>query len=402
MVPALPKAKPPVSLTFLAVLCIGVMAALLPIMSGGAVAVAKPPDSSLFGRVALLIVAYGVAGIAAYRRSPAASAATLLLAAALGWAGWASSEASLGWLVFSTLVLLVDQPSRRKDAIAVALVVGWALFDDHAAWGALLLVLGATHRWRERPIVPFIGGIAAVLLLWWRGLHPWTALLPPARPWLWIDGQASNKLGDPVGLALFGTLVLVAALLRFGRGAARPNLLLLAVFGLLAWQSRRNGIWLGLVAAPVLAALLGDLEPRFGRWASSAVAFIGAALLAMALMMGPTVIGARPLEQPILDGVSDGTIIYRPHFERALHRTHPDANLLLANADDPQAMDEAWKRIAADCDPAGELDRLKADTVVLDSTLDRAPITTLAADRRWRLAAADSTATVFVRVGAQP
>jgi hypothetical protein len=236
--------------------------------------------------------------------------------------------------------------------------------------------------------------------VWARGFDPWTVLFPTARPWVWADGQAANKLGDPLGLALFGGMLLLVALARFRRSHARIHLLPLAVFALLAWQARRNGLWLGLAAVPTIAVLLSDLEPRFRRWASPAAAFASIGLLGLAIVNGPNLLAGPALRSNIVRA-THGPVMYRPAFEQALRQEVVPADLILAASDDPRATYTAWTRIATNCAPADELDRLGANAVVLDTTLDRLPIATLAADPRWRQAAADQTATVFVRVDAR-
>ena len=396
------RIRPAVPLTGLAVAMVAITAAWLPSMGGHSTMPWGSVTSRALLRIALLTVTYSLAAIAAYRHASAAgaSSAAVLWGAALGWGGWGLDNALLGSVVFAAMVLLIEQPSARNERVAAALVIGWALTDPHAVWGALLVLLYALQRWRDRPIALFAGGSIALATTWARGFDPWTVLFPPVRPWVWADGQAANKLDDPLGLALFGGMLLLVALARFRRGHARINLLPLAVFALLAWQARRNGLWLGLAAVPTMAVLLSDLEPAFRRWASPAVAFVSIGLLGLAVVHGPNLLAGPSLRSNIV-AATHGPVMYRPAFEQALRQEIVPGELILATSDDPQATYSAWTRIATNCAPAEELDRLGANAVVFDTTLDRLPIATLAADPRWRQAAADQTATVFVRVDGQ-
>jgi hypothetical protein len=396
------RIRPAVPLTALAVTLVAITAAWLPSIGGHSAAAWGSVDQLALLRIALLAVAYSLAAIAAYRCAPSggASSAAVLWGGALGWGGWGLDNALLGSVVFAALVLLIDQLSARTERLAATLVIGWALVDPHAVWGALLVLLYALQRWRDRPIALFGSGSIALATAWARGFDPWTVLFPTARPWVWADGQAANKFGDPLGLALFGGMLLLVALARFRRGQTRLYLLPLAVFALLAWQARRNGLWLGLAAVPTIAALLSDLDLPFRRWASPAVAFASIGLLGLAILSGPNLLTGPALSSHIVRAIH-GPVMYRPTFEQALREEIVPVNLLLAASDDPKATYTAWTRIATNCAPADELERLGANAVVLDTTLDRLPISTLAADPRWRQAAADQTATVFVRVDGQ-
>ncbi len=202
--------------------------------------------------------------------------------------------------MFAALVALIDQPSRRNEYIAAAVVIGWALLDGQAIWGALYIMLIAFGRWRERPLALLGGSLIAVGAMWGRGFAPWTVLFPTPQPWVWADGQTTNSFGDPVGLALFGGMLVVLALCYLRRGQTPVAVLPLAVFALLAWQVRRNGVWLGFVAAPALAALLLDLDPRSRRWVSPAVALGAVALLGLGVMHGSTMIAGRSLAPSLL------------------------------------------------------------------------------------------------------
>lgn len=372
-------------------------------------------------RLLFIVLSYLFVGIAAYHRTGDgwATAIAITAGAALGWSGWEWSALSPGWVVFGALVLLLNRRQRFTPLLAAAATVLWSLFDSTAAWGALLLLAYTlTQRSGIERLQLGAGGLLGVGVLLARGIDPRRVLVPPARAWVWADGQATTSFGDPVGLALF--LILVAllglALLRGGK-ATGGNFVALAVFAALAWHARRNGIWLSLVAVPMIAATFAQMDPglpedlrtRILCWSilGTATALSGGLLL-LALAMAPPLIGGQPLPQAALEELPQrGTIVYGPEFAPTLVQARPHAGVTIVDrahrsgAELNQAY-SVWERVAANCDPLTELATLDARAVVLDSRQEAATIATLAADARWRVSWQDSNATVLTRRGEQP
>ena len=388
-------------------------------------------------RLLFILLSYLFVGIAAYGRTGDgwATAIAITAGAALGWSGWEWSTLSPGWVVFGALVLLLNRRQRFTPSLAAAATVLWALFDSTAAWGVLLLLAYTlTQRSGIERLQLGAGGLLGVGGLLARGIDPRRVLVPPARAWVWADGQATTSFGDPVGLALFMILValLGLALLRGGK-ATGGNFVALAVFAALAWHARRNGIWLSLVAVPIIAAtfagrhagrhaqrapgmtpgmapdLPDDILSRVPRWGIlGAATALSSGLLLLALTMAPPLIGGQPLPPAALEELPQrGTIVYRPEFAPTLVQARPHAGLsildrmLHSEAEFKQAY-STWERIATNCDPLTELETLDARAVVLDSRQEAATIATLAADARWRVSWQDSNATVLTRLGEQP
>lgn len=395
----------------LPLLIIAMVASVLP-WSGHALSTAAVvAGNDLVLRFVVLLLSYGLAGIAAYRRSGDAVAGTvaILLGAALGWAGWEWQSISIWLPLFSALVLVLTWPGERPALVAGGLVLVWALVDSSATWGALFLLgtaAGGARADARRRLLLACGGLAAATLLEVRGVDLGAVLLPAARPWVWVDGQAQTTFADPIGLALFA-LVLALLGLKFLRPARTPaGLAVLGVLGYLAWHTRSNGIWLSLAAVPVLAdALSGTwldamLPARVVRSAIlGAATFVGISLLFLASTLGPGLIGGTRLPADALSALpGSGLLMYRPAFEPTLLRVRARETLALARPSDSSGY-RVWERIAADCDPATELARLQAEAAVLDPQQDAAVIATLQSDG-WRTAWSGASAVVLSRPGA--
>ena len=372
---------------------------------------AAPVHILTWSRLALLAACYGLVAAATFRRSrhTFASASAILCAAALGWAGWEWSSASAGWSVFAALVALLEWRGRWSTLFAGGLLLGWAFLESSAVWGALLLIAALLDRrdseirWRLLLVAAGVLGLAVLHL---RDVDIGAALLPPVRPWVWADNQATNKLGDPAGFALFaGVLAFLGIVLTQSGRRAPLDLLRAGIFIYFAWQARRNGIWLGMALAPTVAACLAGCVGRSQLLAIGGVAVASAGLLLLALRTGGALIGGEALSPNIISLLpAKGTIVYRPSFEPALQSVRPAPNLFLAaaSADEASMTDvyDAWLRIETNCRPAQELDALTAQAVVLDSRIDTVPIAALTANGAWKVAADEHGATILLRAGA--
>jgi hypothetical protein len=289
----------------------------------------------------------------------------------------------------------------------VALLISlWALVDGSAVFGAVLLVARvATLREvppRERLLLA-LATLLAIGLLLARGFDPWQTLLAPARSWVWADGQATNKLGDPVGFALFGgCLAFLGIWLLRPVKPARSDLLAIALFLYFAWDARRNGLWLGLVAAPTMAACLAGCAAPWRRVIPSTAALVGAGLLLLAIQVGPLQVGGQPLPSAVIAVMPErGLIAYRPSFEPALRRIYRPDQLMLAappaGTEQAQQALDAWLRIEQNCLPVAELEKLGASAAVLDSRRDAAIIGSIRGSPEWQIATAGPDVTVLLR-----
>ncbi len=396
----------------LAVVAIAVVAGLLPIGGYSLPAGSRWSwDVLAVLRLGLLAAGYSLTGLASYQRTRDgwASAAAILLGAAVGWAGWEWSAATIGWSIFGALVLLLERLEARRLAAITTLAIGWALLDQSAAVGALLLAAHAVSR-RDEPLRARLWLLVIALLcvatLVLRGVDVGAVVAPSARSWVWADGQAANTPGDPIGFTLFmGMLAFLGLwILRSGR-PARTDLVVIGVFVYLTWYARRHGVWLGLAAAPTLAACLTGGHERWDRITRAGAMAAGAGGLLLALIVGPTAIGGQPFSAHVIAGLpSAGILVYRPPFEPMLRRSAPLARLHLASAAaagpaEAAKAHEAWLRIETNCSPADELDRLRAEVVVLDPRADTQTIATLTSSGAWHVGAADQYAVVLRRGG---
>lgn len=259
----------------------------------------------------------------------------------------------------------------------------------------------------RRRLILVLAGIMACALLILRGVDLGNLILPEARPWIWAEGQAQNTPSDPAGLALF-TLLLVLVGLKLLRPARTPGngLVVLMVFGFLAWHTRRNGVWLGLAAAPIVAFVIGGdwkdtlLPQRLARATILTIAtVVSCGLLYTATLSGPSVISGLPLPAAALDALPDtGLIAYRPEFEPTLLQTHARSTLVLARPAD-SSIYPIWELIATNCAPADLLQKLQAKAIVLEPERDTSVITTLQ-DQGWQIAWSGAPAVVLVQPGA--
>ena len=361
-------------------------------------------------RIVLLVLAYGLVSTAAYLRTRASwpVAVALLAGAAVGWSGWEWSSLSFGWGLFAAVVLLIERQSRRLTALAVAVVLAWAFFDDTASWAALLLITRSLGRraGRGERLLCLGGGLLGLVVLQVRSVDLPRMYLSSERQWVWADGQAANKLGDPMGAALFIFLLLL--LLLWLVRPVKPStadLPSLAIFIFLAWHARRNGIWLGLAAVPTVAACLAGDWSRWRTVTLSAAQGLVLLALLLAYREGPALVGGVPLSAALTTALPpQGLVVYRPSFEPALRRIRPAEQLALAtpnlviDEDGQPARYTAWTRIETNCAPVAELERLQASAVVLDPAVDREVLDAIGANPGWRIGAVDATAALLLRM----
>lgn len=362
---------------------------------------AAPLRLSLLGLTYVL-----VAGATLQRSSSAwATALALLLAAAIGWAGWEWSTMSMGWPLFAALLFLLEHRGRRTAIAAAAIAIVWAAFVPGAIWGGLLLLawgLGDIRSYRSTALIPIGAGLLVMSLLMARGFNVISLLIPPARTWVWADGQSTNTMADPIGFGLIaGLLALFGLWLLHPTKPSTTGLLAIGVFSYFTWVARRNGVWLGMSAAPFIAGCLSGNSIRWQRLILGAGTVFNVGLLTLAVRAGPDLLAGQPLSSTILAALPhDGSIVYRPTFEPALRHERSPQYLALAQerqriAKGHVAAYDDWLRIEAACASSDEIKQHDTRAVVLDPRADAQSIQTLTTDH-WQIAASDQTAVLLI------
>jgi hypothetical protein len=124
-----------------------------------------------------------------------------------------------------------------------------------------------------------------------------------------VTEWAPTSIGSSEGIMFFGSLGLLMTLAYRSRLRLTVlEVLLLVVFGYLAWSSLRAVVWWGLVIAPSMARLLGSVLPNR----------LGAAR------------DKPPLNAVILVGVAALTIMSLPWFKTSISILPPDKRGLLS------------------------------------------------------------------------
>jgi len=407
------------------------------------------------GDLPLVIVFYSLTITAAYgllllanRRAAGgnlrwASLATLA-AAVVGLNNWNVRPQILSILLFAlTLYLLERYASAPVNKRAIGAL--WALpplfalwANGHAGFAYGLLLLGTTAlaesvAWLRRRRA-FPGRLWLVT-----GLSAAATLLTPLGPELLgnliaigrhpIMGQVQEwmplTLRTPTGQVLFGFLAILVALLLISRHRPAPaESLRLLLFGGLALAAVRNTIWLGMVAAPVLAASLRSWElqrggsglPRAGRPVVNA---------AMAALVGLVAALSLPWLRPYLPlpperkaYLSAETPVEAVAFLRTLSRPgqvfHSDvfgSYMIWASPEVPVFIDpridlypvEQWNDYIAVClaryDWEAILARYQVDTLFLESEGMPWLVEAASASPNWERVYEDDQAVILRRRG---
>jgi hypothetical protein len=204
------------------------------------------------------------------------SCAAIWIAYVLGVSNLSPRPQTLGYLIFAVFLLAVVRNERRSDSrmlwllpLATAL---WANVHGSFFTGFVLLGCAALGRAVEarslRASKPYVITLVACVL---------ASLINPYGPGalIYVASIGSNPvIRDLVtewapttvnwreGILFFCSLVLLGGLMLKARlRLSAVEIIVLIVFAYLAWSSVRAIVWWGLLMAPILARLLGDVLP---------------------------------------------------------------------------------------------------------------------------------------------
>ena len=216
-----------------------------------------------------------------------------LVAATLGltgWAGWRRARGpGAGVAVFVASILLLQNTALRPQtavyALALAVLLApraWQVALVSVAWanvhGSFILApaFAALGGERRTPHA-VLAAVAGFVTPWgWRAFQ--YVLENSARPAeRGLDEWSSPELLSPIGVRLFGVLVLGAGLAA-RRRPRTLDVVVFAVFGGLALSGVRHVAWLGLAEGPLIAGWVPPAGP--GRIQHSRWLFVGVAALA--------------------------------------------------------------------------------------------------------------------------
>jgi hypothetical protein len=196
------------------------------------------------------------------------------LAYVLGASNLSPRPQTLAYPIFALFLLAVMRAEWRKDSRLL-----WLLPPATALWAnlhgsfftgfvllgcaALARVVATRHLFSARPyVITLVACILASLINpYGVGSLVYVATIgsnPVIRDF--VTEWAPTTVGWREGILFLGSLVLLGALAYRSRVRLTVlEILLLLVFGYLAWSSVRAIVWWGLVIAPILARLVGGI-----------------------------------------------------------------------------------------------------------------------------------------------
>jgi hypothetical protein len=229
------------------------------------------------------------------------SCVAVWLAYGLGLSNLSPRPQTLAYPIFALFLLAIMRSEWRKDTRLLWLLPPatalWANLHGSFFTGFALLgcaaaarVLTARSLFSARPYVFTLVGclVASLVNPYGPGALVYVASIgsnPVIRDL--VTEWAPTTVSWREGIMFFASLVLLGGLMVKSRLRLTVfEILVLLVFGYLAWSSVRAIVWWGLVIAPILARLLGSVVPnRLGsareKPALNAVILVGIACLAI-------------------------------------------------------------------------------------------------------------------------
>jgi hypothetical protein len=205
------------------------------------------------------------------------SCVAVWLAYLLGVSNLSPRPQTLAYPIFALFLLAIMRSEWRKDTRLLWLLppatVLWANVHGSFFTGFVLLgcaaaarVLSTRRLFPARPYVITLVGclVASLVNPYGPGALVYVASIgsnPVIRDF--VTEWSPTSVSWREGIMFFASLVLVGALmLRSRLRLTLFEILVLLVFGYLAWSSVRAIVWWGLVIAPILARLLGSVVPN--------------------------------------------------------------------------------------------------------------------------------------------
>lgn len=280
-----------------------------------------------FTRNVLAMVAFGIIGLEARRRS----ASWRLAALALGLAGLISATnftvrpQNWSWVPFALyFVILSRYAARQMQPVSLlvlpVLMIFWTNAHGVFVLGIVMIGLFAAGETLRRSLRhpgaltwPYIGAIYAVgaLTLLATAANPrgfdifayhLSALTDQAVHGLVQEWQPPTPSGL-TNVAFYGSILLLLAAFAFARRKPTPtDVLVVSAFLWLGWDAVRSIVWYGMVAMPVLVQCLGapydGAVPVPRGWQSRSLNRVIAGLLILAvLVVQPWTVRSLPLPE---------------------------------------------------------------------------------------------------------
>ncbi len=236
-------------------------------------------DGVITGTAFLVAITYGLLLAAAVTASGylRLSCVSVWVAYALGASNLAPRPQTLAYPIFAVFMLAIVRTEWRKDTrllwVLPPLTVLWAnihgsFFTSWALLGCAALgqVVTTRHLYSARPYIICLVACVAASAITPYGPGSLAYLVTMSGNQIvrdYVTEWAPTSLSLREGILFFGSLLLLGGLMLKSRLRLTPfELLLVLVFGYLAWSSVRAMVWWGLAIAPTLARLLGAVLPN--------------------------------------------------------------------------------------------------------------------------------------------
>jgi hypothetical protein len=248
----------------------------------------------------------------------------------LGASNLSARPQTLAYPLFAVFLLAVVRAEWRKDTrlfwALPFLTVIWANMHGSFFTGWALLgcaglgrVIATRNLWSARPyVLAFVACVAASMVTpaGFGGLGYLATMSGNQIVRDYVTEWAPTSFALREGPMFFVSIVALGALTLKSRQRLTPfEIVLLLVFGYLAWSSVRAVVWWGLVMAPTLARLLGGVLPERARSTRN----VPALNWLIVLMVGALAFASMPQNKamvPILPADKEG--VFAPGMPVAL------------------------------------------------------------------------------------
>ena len=272
-------------------------------------------DGVIIGTATLVAITYALLLAATVTASGylRVSCVSVWVAYALGASNLSPRPQTLAYPIFGVFMLAVVRAEWRKDTrllwLLPPLTILWANIHGSFFTGWTLLGCAALgqaittrHVYSAKPYVICLVACVAASAITPYGPGSLTYLATMSGNQIvrdYVTEWAPTSLSLREGPLFFASVLLLGGLMLKSRLRLTPfEILLLLVFGYLAWSSVRAVVWWGLAIAPTLARLLGSVLPnRVGssRNVPALNALITFMLVALAVVSLPTFKTAVPI-----------------------------------------------------------------------------------------------------------
>src|ERR1051326_1273817 len=240
------------------------------------------------------------------------SCLAVFAAYAVGASNLSPQPQTLAYPLFAVFLLAVVRAEWRKDTrlfwLLPLVTVVWAnvhgsFFTGWALLGCAALgrVLETRNLWSARPYVITLAACVAASAITPAGIGSLTYLATMSGNQIvrdYVTEWAPTNFGLREGPLFFGSVVILCGLMLKSRQRLTAfEIVLLLVFGYLAWSSVRAVVWFGLAMAPTMSRLLGGVLPSRTQVSSRNVPALNALIIAM---IGGLVVMSLPRNKALL------------------------------------------------------------------------------------------------------